>query len=488
MGTGRVGEGPAPEPVLILRQHLLKAAELAASPGFLPDAPPDGAPVLLREEKVRLWALWQRVLDLVLALDRAAEAHEVWVRRWTSRARRADFARHQAAFLAAYRGALAFIAAVERDPRTDAVLNDAVPEMGLPPGTYDAFKLRYLSTVVGAQFALLRAASTLLLEPGMDPLRVAAAEDATALWEAGTGRGTTLTAKNAVGILRKGGLRAWFPVQKGASLLISHWRLPMREGWLIRRKQLRGLLPLLRPGDVLLQRREWVVTNVGLPGFWTHAALFVGTPQERLELAQDAGVREWLGRRFGGVDALETCLAAGLPPEALRRLDRFPQRIVEAVGEGVIHTSLERSGACDGLAVLRPRLPAWEKARALLRAFHFLGRPYDFAFDFSTDSALVCSEVVAKSYEGSEGGRGLSLPITEVAGHLALPPNDIARLFDAEAGREDRQFDLVAFLDGREDEGRAVPAGEEEFRASWRRHKWHVFTRGESSSGAARPV
>lgn len=475
-------EARGTEPVLVLRQRLLAAVAHASAPGILPAAETAASPLLRRQEKERLWAIWQLVLDCTIALDRAAQLHGAWMRGWSPRSRTRDFMRHHAAFLAAYRGALAFMDAVERDPRLDPVLNDAVPELGMPAGTYDAYKLRFLNAALGAQFALLRAASLAFGPDRHDSLRTAADEDSTFIWDAGLGRGSALTAKNAMALLRKGGFKAWFPIQRGASLAVSHLRLPVRKGGLIRRRQLREILPLLAPGDVLLQRREWVFTNVGLPGFWTHAALFVGTPKEREALASDASVRAWLREYRGGAQDLEACLGA-VATTCRRAGDHFPARVIEALAPGVIFSSMERSAACDGLAVLRPRLSPHEKAAALIRAFHFLGRPYDFAFNFATDSALVCSEVVVKSYEAGEGTHGLSLPVTCLAGHAVVPPNDVARVFDVEADREDRQFDLVCFLDGREAEHRAVLASEGDFKTSWRRPKWHVFMQSPAHSG-----
>jgi hypothetical protein len=66
----------------------------------------------------------------------------------------------------------------------------------------------------------------------------------------------------------------------------------------------------------------------------------------------------------------------------------------------------------------------------VLRAFHYSGRPYDFQFDFVTDAEIVCSELVFKAYEPSDGFPGLRLPFSEMMGRKLMPPNEMARIFD----------------------------------------------------------
>ena len=208
---------------------------------------------------------------------------------------------------------------------------------------------------------------------------------------------------------------------------------------------------MLEPGDILLVRREGYLSNIGIPGFWPHAVLYVGTPEERRRAFADPEVAAWVQARGQPDGDFEALLARTHPAAHARAVapdGDAPRRALEAISEGVVFTTLEHAAGADHVAALRPRLPAVEKAAALLRAFGYAGRPYDFNFDFRTDAALVCSELVYKAYEPGPGRQGLRLPLVEVLGRPVLPPNEIARLFDAELGTPAAQLELVRFLDG----------------------------------------
>jgi hypothetical protein len=187
-------------------------------------------------------------------------------------------------------------------------------------------------------------------------------------------------------------------------------------------------------------------------------------------------VQAWV-RDEGKPNGLETLLHAryvGAYPRPLTPENGQPRPVLEALSEGVVFTSLEHSAAADSLAVLRPRLGPVEKAAALVRAFGYAGRPYDFDFDFRSDAALVCTELIYKAYEPAPGLGGLRLPVPVVAGRPVLPANDVARHFDETVGSARQAFDFVLFLDGDERAGRAVERGIDEFRRSWRRPKWRL--------------
>ena len=149
--------------------------------------------------------------------------------------------------------------------------------------------------------------------------------------------------------------------------------------------------------------------------------------------------------------------------------------MIEAISEGVCFTTIEHSAAADSVVVLRPRLAKREKASAILRAFQYTGRPYDFNFDFLTDSALVCTELIYKAYEPAGGIKGLRFSLKEMLGRKLLPANDIAKMFDADFGTDKHQFDFVLFLDGHERGETAVESAVDAFRKSHTRPKWHIL-------------
>jgi hypothetical protein len=233
-----------------------------------------------------------------------------------------------------------------------------------------------------------------------------------------------------------------------AQSMVAEWigdtRIVQRPPF-VSTEQIKELQAILRPGDILLERRNWFLSNAFLPGFWPHAALYVGGIDDLRELGitDDPAVRERLSEY--------------LTPAP----DGEPNTVIEAVSEGVIFNSLTESMHADYVAVLRPRLSKQDIARAIATAFRHQGKPYDFEFDFFTSDELVCTELVYRSYEGM-----LHFELKQVMGRATLPAVEIGRKFADERSGQNRELDLILFLDADAATGRAVPASEEEFSRS----------------------
>lgn len=470
------------------RSGLARTIGFARSrPELFPALKPDGARLLAAAERDAVRSVWKSVLDYTLALESTEHFHDDFALLTDMGARSRSFHIAEEAFLAAYRFALEFIDLAAGDPKLSVLLNDPVEDLGLPTGSYDRYKFRYLNVAAATRFAAYTLAGQLLGEQRDAVSAREAKEDAARIVAAGRGRGEALTAANAVNVLRGLGARAVFPVQAGISVWMGDTKVLRQARSLISPSQAEALRARMLPGDVMLQRREWYLSNVGLPGFWSHAAIYVGTPQERRAFFDVEEVRRWVVSRGEPSGDLERLLERAFP--AARAATLLPpehghaQRVIEAISEGVVFTTLEHSVAADSVVVLRPRLPRSAIALALERAWGCAGRPYDFDFDFQTDSALVCTELVYKAFEPSAAAPGLRFALEEIVGRTAIPANSIARQFDLQFGTPEAQFDFIAFLDGQEKAGVAIEAGVEEFRKSWRRPKWHVLVQDPADGG-----
>ena len=62
---------------------------------------------------------------------------------------------------------------------------------------------------------------------------------------------------------------------KSIGLSLSYTRGTSRD-YLISPEMVQKYQSILELGDVLLERRNWHATNMGIPGFWPHVALYIG--------------------------------------------------------------------------------------------------------------------------------------------------------------------------------------------------------------------
>ncbi len=465
--------------VLIYRHGLEDATSFALKQtNFFTSTSPAITDLPRREQKDVLWQTWKAYLDYMVALDAIEHYHAEFYTLSGVRRDRA-FVVSYAAFLAKYRSALLLADAGKKSPFLDKILNEPVPELGLPAGSYAKLKFRYLNVAAAAEFDASRAIYATISSNACPELRDGIASDAAFVARMGYGKGQVLAINNALKILRNAGEKAWFPIQSGVAEWMGDTKVYRRGKCLITQEQLHELQPKLQPGDVLLIRHDWYLSNIGLPGFWPHAALYIGTPQERTTYFNDGETSSWVRSQKVASGSFEDLLrlrsGSAYEQSLVAKENKLP-RILEAISEGVSLTALEQAADADSVVVLRPRLSKVEKATAIARAFHYAGRPYDFNFDFRTDSELVCTELVFKAYEPAQAMRGLRFPLVEMLGRPVLPANEIARQFDSQCDTPEAQFDFITFLDASEREGKANVSTLAKFRESWRRPKWHLLT------------
>lgn len=164
----------------------------------------------------------------------------------------------------------------------------------------------------------------------------------------------------------------------------------------------------LLPGDVIIVRKEHAFTNYFLPGYWPHAALYLGSLEDmrRLNLHEHQNV----SGRWKAIEAIDPAR---------------PTRVLESMKDGVRVRSLSNPFRSDAIAVIRPGLSEAEVADALGRGFFHADKPYDFDFDFARSDRLVCTEVVYRAYADIGG---LSFQLTRRAGRMTLAAEDLLRM------------------------------------------------------------
>lgn len=464
------------ERLINIRHSLDEAVQYMHShPGLFPQAPVDKPRLTRRAQREALWQFWVNVLDRVYMLDTIGRRHDALHAASSGKSKREAFTLSYAAFLMQYRYMLDIITVLENAPSMHTTLNEPIPELGLDGGSYKTVKFRFLNALRAAEFLRLQALSGFYGKDTVPALSAAIGEDTRTLWAMGLGEGSRLTYENALRIVTDTGFTVWFPVQKTVSEWMGDVKVLRPDHSLISAEQIRTLSTTLEPGDILLERREWYLSNIGLPGYWPHAALYIGSAEQRRAYFDDADVERHYAADGGFESALEKRYPAAYALSLRVDANAHRPRVLEAISEGVSFTTLEHSVDADSVAVLRPRLDKLAKARAIERAFHFSGRPYDFNFDFLTDAELVCTELVYKAYEARDGIAGLDFPTREIMGRTVTTANDIARMYDTEFARPDRQLDLVAFYDGHEWQGSAQRADSARFRQSWQRPKFFIW-------------
>ncbi|MGI5861898.1 MAG: YiiX/YebB-like N1pC/P60 family cysteine hydrolase [Myxococcales bacterium] len=441
------------------------------------------------DEKRVLLSTWAAIYDYVFSIEEIRRRYWDFVKLPHKRSQHVwGFVLTHAALTTELAHGLAFADAAAGQKQLEVLLDEPSPELGIPNGAFADFKLKVIHVSTATQLftgdeyrkQILGAMKELGVLDSPDGLWALqqmhkSSEAARKILQK---RGIKLFATNALDILADSAMEGFFPVQKNVAEWMGDTRVHRKGKPLISREQALGLLERMEPGDIIVARQNWYLSNVGLPGFWPHAEIYLGTPEELAACFDaDPEVQAFVSA-IGGTKKLSAYLAARFPEKwkAYQGRDAHgdPLRIIESISEGVSFTGIEHGMRVDYLGVMRPRLSKAAKAQAIVRAFEYQGRPYDFNFDFFSDSTLVCTELVYKSYAPATGKNGLRIELVDVAGRKTLPANLLVQLFDSEFGREDRQLDFVAFLDGREKTRSAVEGDAEAFRVSWKRVKWDI--------------
>ena len=159
------------------------------------------------------------------------------------------------------------------------------------------------------------------------------------------------------------------------------------------------ILSNLQPGDILLEKTPFRLTDKMIPGYWGHAAIWLGNRQELTDL--------------------------GLWNTPI--MHRYQQQIqnqqllVEALRDGTKMNTLNHFLNIDDLVILRQKnLTRQDKKRIIELTLRQIGKPYDFNYDVETTDKIVCSQLVYLAYTHIEW------PTDSIVGRYTISPDNIA--------------------------------------------------------------
>ncbi len=191
-------------------------------------------------------------------------------------------------------------------------------------------------------------------------------------------------------------------ITPAVSMAISRVRLrerPPHQG-LISQEQLQELKAELQPGDILIERRNWFVSNSLLPGFWPHAALYLGSHEELVALgvAMDPQTASHLSD-LQGQDELRNDFA-----------------VLEAIGEGVISIL---SAAFAALATLLAAIGLYGVlAYTVAQRTREIGLRMALGADGGRVRGMVMRQVGRMTLIGGAVGLTLAIGLGRLAGSL----------------------------------------------------------------------
>ncbi len=161
----------------------------------------------------------------------------------------------------------------------------------------------------------------------------------------------------------------------------------------------------LMPGDVIITRHDDALSNLFLPGYWPHAAFYMGNPYQLKELN----------------------ILTSPQPE---------HEIIESKKDGVKFRPLNETLNVDSFVVIRPNLSAISLSQVIQSAMSHAGKRYDFLFDFTQANRLACTELVYRAYHGVDN---LKFSLNERSGRMCISAEDLidqmirSRKFDVHA-------------------------------------------------------
>ena len=147
----------------------------------------------------------------------------------------------------------------------------------------------------------------------------------------------------------------------------------------------------LEPGDIIVTRHDDALSNLFLPGYWPHAAFYMGSPSQLEE--------------------------RNIPSPSVKE-----HNIIESKKDGVKFRPLSETLYVDHFVILRPTISPSAITSAIQTAISHAGKRYDFLFDFTQANRLACTELIYRAYHGLDD---ISFSLIERSGRMCIAAEDL---------------------------------------------------------------
>lgn len=165
----------------------------------------------------------------------------------------------------------------------------------------------------------------------------------------------------------------------------------------VKGEDIREVINIVQPGDILVRGYVNYLDGYVIPGFFSHAGLYLGAVPENA--------------------------SQNLNPQQLKDFKAGEQMVIHAMAEGVFMEDVINFCRCDYMLILR-RNPALENeesqkitfGKVFEKSLANLGKEYDFKFDFDNFNKLSCTELVYTCCQEFMANYGIEIRTKRVLG------------------------------------------------------------------------
>lgn len=241
-----------------------------------------------------------------------------------------------------------------------------------------------------------------------------------------------------------------FIISKYIWNFISRTRFTTRKHPLVTKTNLSKYVEIAEPWDILLTRWNWNASNISIPWFWKHMAMYIWTWR-------------YLKKHFKWY--------------YIDELQDESNYIIEATWKWIDIVEIhEFASHIDYLWVARTTFSKEKIKRTINNALLNLWKGYDFIFNFYSDKKLVCTALILKSYaKENRKDEWIDIELEKIGISLTYPPNNFINKLIEENQKKSPLIEWVFFIDSIEKTWENFVSSVPELLKSWDRPKLSIF-------------